>query len=355
MTQTAERPELLTADELEAYRGFDVSTLFFARAEIEGFISEDYTGPEIRCFFPEHGPTVGYAVTSEWTTLDPESPDLPFLDYYDWITAQPAPRVVVSMDADEQAGRTASFGTMQARTLQKLGVAGVVTGIGIQKLNAMRAVGMPIWSTGAAPAHGSYHLVRYGAPVSVGRVTWRTGDLVFADINGAIRIPAGLAREVLHRAQSGVGGEKSYYEMLDAPDFSIAKMREWLARHDFDLPAGRRGDGRALVGEERPPPRAAQRRHLEVGRVRPRPLAARGRRARGRRARGRRARGRRARGRRARGRRARGRRARGRRARGTPALCPLRAPGAVSPPSVDSLSAGATFRRAVSWGEPTRI
>jgi regulator of RNase E activity RraA len=223
--------ELLTAEELAAYRKLDVSTVFFARAELEGSISEDYTGPEIRSFFPELGPVAGYAVTSEWTTLDGDSPQLDFLDYYEWLTAQPGPQVAVMMDADSRAGRTASFGTLQARTLQRLGVAGVVTSIGLQKLDSLRAAGLPIWSTGAAPAHGPYHLVRYGASVSVGRVTWRTGDFVLADCNGAIRIPAAIARDVLRKAQNVVGKEKSYYEVIDAPDFSVAKLRAWVASH----------------------------------------------------------------------------------------------------------------------------
>jgi len=147
MTKTSGRPDLLTADELEAYRRFDSVTLFFTRAEIEGSIGEDYTGPEIRCMYPELGPVVGYAVTSEWTTLDAESPDLNFLDYYEWITGQPAPRVVVNMDADERTGRTASFGGMQARTLRRLGVAGVVSTIGLHKVSVVRAAGMPAWTT----------------------------------------------------------------------------------------------------------------------------------------------------------------------------------------------------------------
>ena len=227
---------LLTPEELESYRRLDVATVFFARAALEGFISEDYTGPEIRAFFPEHGTAVGYAVTSEWTTLDPDSPNLNFLDYYDWIAAQPAPRVVVSMDADSRTGRTASFGTMQARTLRRLGVTGVVTSIAIQKLDGMRAVGLPVWSTGAAPAHGPFHLVRYGAPVTVGRVTWRTGDLVMADVNGAIRIPAEMGRDVLRKACEGVGKEKSYYDVIDAPDFTVGKLREWVAKQTSIYP-----------------------------------------------------------------------------------------------------------------------
>jgi hypothetical protein len=236
VTRPANASDLLTADELDAYRRLDSGTLFFARADVEGFISEEYTGPEIHALFPELGPTVGYAVTSEWTTLDPEAPDLDFLDYYDWITGQPLPRFVVSKDVDARPGRTASFGGMQARTLAKLGVAGLLTTIGVAKLSQVRDAGLPVWSTGVAPAHGPFHLVRYGASVEVGRVTWRTGDLVFADENGAIRIPAELARNVLHKAQDWLHRDDSYNAVINAPDFTVAKLGEWLAGHPTIYP-----------------------------------------------------------------------------------------------------------------------
>jgi hypothetical protein len=83
-------PQLLTVEELDAYRHFDTTTLFFARAEIEGFISEDFTSPDVHACFPELGPIVGYAVTSEWTTMDASSPDLDYVDYYEWLAGQPA-------------------------------------------------------------------------------------------------------------------------------------------------------------------------------------------------------------------------------------------------------------------------
>lgn len=222
---------LLTQDELAAYREFDSVTLFFARAEVEGYISEDYTGPEIACAYPDLGPIVGYVVTSEWTSIDPESPDLNFLDYYEWITHQPMPAFVVSKDVDARAGRTASFGSQQARTLKRLGVAGVLSGVGLHKVSQVHAAGMPVWHTGIAPAHGSFHLVRWGAPVEVGRVTWQTGDVAFGDENGVIRIPADKARDVLHRAQEFKTHEQTYYDVIDAPDFTVAKLRAWLETH----------------------------------------------------------------------------------------------------------------------------
>lgn len=226
----------LTPDELEAYRRLDASALFFARAEVEGFISEDYTGPEIRCMYPELGPVVGYAVTSEWTTTDPGSPDLDFLDYYDWITTLPAPRIAVMKDVDPSVGRAAALGNMQARTLQRLGVEGIVASVAVQKPEPVRAVGMPVWSTGIAAAHGPYHIVRYGAPVEVGRVTWRTGDLVFADAAGAIRIPTGIARAVLAKAQESDDAHPSYFDVIEDPGFTVARLREWIAAHPSIYP-----------------------------------------------------------------------------------------------------------------------
>jgi regulator of RNase E activity RraA len=231
--------DMLTAQELDAMRGFNADSLFWARAAVEGFISEDFTDQSIRCFSPELGPVAGYAMTSEWTTMDPESPDLDFLDYYEWLESTPGPKVAVMKDVDPRGGwRTASFGSMQARTIRRLGVIGVISSVGIQKPNLVREAGMPVWSSGVAPAHGPYHLVRYGASVVVGSVTWTPGDLVFADLTGAIRIPSGIAREVLQRAQADAAAPgSSYFDVIDAPDFSVAKLRAWIADHPSIYPS----------------------------------------------------------------------------------------------------------------------
>ena len=226
----------LTTDELEEIRRLDCSTLFFARAAIEGFISEDFTGPEISCMYPEMGSVVGYALTSEWTTMDVDSPDLDFLDYYEWVEAQPGPKIAVMMDVDSRAGRSAALGSMQARTLRRLGVGAILSSVAVQKPEPVRAASMPVWSTGVAAAHGSYHLVRYGAPVQIGRVGWQTGDLIFADAAGAIRIPAGMARDVLAKVRKDGAEGSSYFDVIDAPGFTVAKLREWVAHHESAYP-----------------------------------------------------------------------------------------------------------------------
>jgi regulator of RNase E activity RraA len=235
---TTDATERLTDDELARLKGFSADQLFWARSAVEGVISDDYTDQSIRCFSPELGTVAGYAATTEWTTVDPESPDLDFLDYYEWLESTPGPKVAVMQDVDPRGGpRAAGFGSMQARTIRKLGVVGVLSSVGIQKPHLVREAGMPVWSTGVAPAHGPYHLVRYGAPVVVGSVRWSPGDLVFADVTGAIRIPAAIARETLHRAEADAAAPgPGYFDIVDAPDFTVAKLRAWIAQHPSIYP-----------------------------------------------------------------------------------------------------------------------
>jgi 4-hydroxy-4-methyl-2-oxoglutarate aldolase len=204
---------------------FDSATLFNARSQIEGSISEDYTGTEIRCFYPELGPTVGYAVTSEWTTLDPDSPEIHWLDYFEYVAAKPRPSVIVMQDVDKRAGRAAAFGEKQARLLKRLGCAGVVTSVGVQDVESIRAAALPMFAAGVAPAHGPYHCVRFGAPVTVGRVTFGMGDLVFGDASGVVRLPPDLGEDILRVAAELAATERAYYAILDAPDFELSKLR----------------------------------------------------------------------------------------------------------------------------------
>lgn len=237
MTETgSSTPQSLTLEELAEYRRFDTTTLFFARAEIEGFISEDFTSPDVRACFPELGPMVGYAATSEWTTMDPSAPDLDYVDYYEWLAAQARPSVAVMKDVDARAGRGSGFGEMQARTVKRLGCIGVLAGVGLHDVKAVQAQKLPIWTTSISPAHGPYHVVRFGAPVVIGSVTWRTGDVIVADESGAIRIPAQIARDVLRRAADLDEKDAGYFAVVDAPDFTLAKLRAWMAGHQSIYP-----------------------------------------------------------------------------------------------------------------------
>ena len=56
--------------------------------------------PGMRCMLPQHGMAVGYAVTCELTTHDPDTTESPWYDYYDHLDASAGADGVVMKDVD---------------------------------------------------------------------------------------------------------------------------------------------------------------------------------------------------------------------------------------------------------------
>jgi hypothetical protein len=52
----------------------------------------------------------------------------------------------------------------------------------------------------------------------------------------ALHLPLELGREVLHKAQESARATSTYFDVVDAPDFTVAKLREWVAHHDSIYP-----------------------------------------------------------------------------------------------------------------------
>ena len=74
-----------------------------------------YTGPQMRCMIPELGCAVGYALTAELTTNDPDSQGIPWDDYYQAIEDSEVPVMAVIKDVDSRPGRGACFATAWRR------------------------------------------------------------------------------------------------------------------------------------------------------------------------------------------------------------------------------------------------
>ena len=98
----------LGQDILTGLQEYDSATLFNAAVKGFGLPNEDYTDHSIRCLLPNLGPFLGYAVTAEVTTNDPDSPALEWADYYETLERTPGPLVAVLKDVDSRPGRGAS-------------------------------------------------------------------------------------------------------------------------------------------------------------------------------------------------------------------------------------------------------
>jgi regulator of RNase E activity RraA len=216
----------VSAEILQGLQRFDSATLFNALVEKLGLPNEDYTDHTIRCLLPDLGGVLGYAVTAEVTTNDPDSPAIDWPEYYAYIEQQDGPLVAVMRDVDSRPGRGASFGDGMATLHKRLGVVGAIIDGTVRDLAGIRKVGLPLWAWGTVPGHGAFHLTRFNTPVTVGQLRIRPGDLIFADGDGCVRIPPELASDILRLAGEIRAREAAIFAFYTSPDFTVQQMRE---------------------------------------------------------------------------------------------------------------------------------
>ena len=175
--------EYASREVLEELKEFDTATLFNAviesmgasqggtELEGKGGMPQNYTNPEIRCLLPELGRAVGYAITAEVTTNDPDSEAIPWDEYYDLMEQTPVAMVAVMKDVDSRSGRGASFGDGMATRHKAYGVTGAIVDGSVRDLMGIKDVGLPMWGRGLVPGHGVFSLIRVNTSVTVARAS----------------------------------------------------------------------------------------------------------------------------------------------------------------------------------------
>ena len=201
----------------------DTPTVFNAMVTRFGLPNEEYTDHTIRCLLPELGSVIGYAATVEVTTNDPDPPAVSWRDHYRHLEEADGPHVVVMRDVDSRPGRGASFGDVMAVMHKRLGVAGVIVDGTIRDLDGIREVGLPMFAWGVVPGHGLFCPVRIGAPITVGQLRIRSGDLIMADSNGCVRVPLDRAEETLAAVQSVIDLEDGKRRFAESGEFTVAE------------------------------------------------------------------------------------------------------------------------------------
>ena len=99
---------------------------------------------------------------------------------------------------------TGCFGDMLVRYFKKRGGAGIVVDGRIRDAPRVRELGVPIWCTGTTPHYASQSELfpwAYDVPIAAGGVLCLPGDLVVADDDGAVIVPAAKAPELVDSAQ----------------------------------------------------------------------------------------------------------------------------------------------------------
>ena len=114
----------------------------------------------------------------------------------DAIEAMPAGRIAV-IDARGEMG-CATFGDILAERMARRGGLGIVSDGPLRDMAAVRALGFPVFCTGASAPPSIAGLVFAGweEPIGCGGVTVLPGDIMVGDEDGVVVIPRALAAEV---------------------------------------------------------------------------------------------------------------------------------------------------------------
>jgi len=94
------------------------------------------------------------------------------------------------------------FGDILCARMKKREVAALVTDGVVRDLAGVRATGLPVWSQGAAapPSVAGLTFVNWGEPIGCGGVAVFPDDVVVADDDGAVLVPAALVPQVVAEA-----------------------------------------------------------------------------------------------------------------------------------------------------------
>ena len=165
---------------------------------------------------PKNCTIVGRARTARWMEVDyveeqdPYGAEIEFMD-----SLRPGDVAVHSTD---HGGTNAPWGELMSTVAKMHGAAGCICDSMIRDCEKIIALGFPVFCQGIRPldSMGRGKVMAYDVPIRCGGVLVQPGDLVFADFDGVVVVPAGLEEQVFDCAADKVGKETtSRKELLE--------------------------------------------------------------------------------------------------------------------------------------------
>ena len=117
-----------------------------------------------------------------------------------------------------RSSRAAVWGELVSTACQAKGVAGALTDGLIRDTERIRRLGFPVVSRGTLPCDvdGRLEVVAHGEPIEIDGVGIRPGDLVVADADGVVIVPAEVEEQVVEIALTKAGRESGFRDAVAA-------------------------------------------------------------------------------------------------------------------------------------------
>jgi regulator of RNase E activity RraA len=125
-----------------------------------------------------------------------------WLEWLDYVAAQPGPKIIVVQDLDSpQEIRGSFWGEVSAATHRALGCEGVIVDGAVRDIDEMTEVGFKAIARRLCVGHAHTTPVRWGEPVTVFGRRVEPGQLIHADKHGFLAIPREDETKILDAAR----------------------------------------------------------------------------------------------------------------------------------------------------------
>jgi len=204
------------------------------RLGVDSAALQSFDRQVVRCISPQLGIRVGFAVTRTVATRRSGPPadaartaELTQRGDAD-LSTLPGPRFLVVENIGDWRGPVCIWGEVMAHINVALGIRAGITNGPVRDVPEMEAADFAAFAGGVAVGGGHVDLVSVSQPVAVGGVVVEMGDLIHADLHGAVKVPTELAAELPDAIRRHARHERRLIELCKSPSFSPAALEEAL-------------------------------------------------------------------------------------------------------------------------------
>ena len=222
---------------LALLRRVDTPTVCNAIEVVEGKRGFDrFTRGTMLCSAPEAGAILGYARTARIAAAAPPTEPADVvrtrrMAYYQHMATGPRPAIAVVEDMDGEAAIGAFWGEINTTVHKGFGLAGALTN-GVMRDLGDLPDGFPVIAGSIGPSHGFVHVREIATQVTIFGLSITDGDLIHADSNGAVVIPAGYEAALGAAIAKLLDTEKIVLSAARAEGFDFARFADAWARFE---------------------------------------------------------------------------------------------------------------------------
>lgn len=191
---------------------------FKVRPDAAGF-----TGPLVRCLFPDLPPVCGYAFTLTVRRASQAGAGYGIFPVYEALSKIEGPKLVVLKDLS--GGAAAFAGEIMAATFKKLGVTAIITDGLVRDLDEVRELGLHYFAAGTVASHGDLTIGGIGEEVEIAGLTINNGDILHGDKHGLVAVPPTVLDELPAVIEKILEKEQKRLALMDDPNFSVEMLR----------------------------------------------------------------------------------------------------------------------------------